>query len=302
MLKFPDFSEIPVSTKTIVVKTNLIFDTIKLFENLPITEYSLIPKKRGRKKKVLITDPNQNIQDGSIITLEIRNLIRGVLLKKKKKKVKKIKYFRNALTVVMIADGKKINFKISSNGKFQITGCKTDKQAEDCVKYVWNYIKDDKTIYKFENEDHLFMRAMFVPAMRNMDFSLGCLLDRDKLNNFFNIETEYRSLLETSIGYTGVNIKFPIMINLKDIQIKVMILRKKWSKPKYVPFIDYLNTLAPKEKEKKLLKKRSTSFLVFHSGKVICSSMCEATAEKDYYSFIDIVKTNYELFKEKLDE
>ncbi len=49
-LKFPEFDEIKVSTKTFIAMTNLTIDLKKLFEYLPITDYKVVPKKRGRKK------------------------------------------------------------------------------------------------------------------------------------------------------------------------------------------------------------------------------------------------------------
>ena len=46
--------------------------------------------------------------------------------------------------------------------------------------------------------------------MRNIDFGLNFYVDREKLDEYFNTCTDYHSLLETSFGYTGVNIKIPI--------------------------------------------------------------------------------------------
>ena len=86
-LVFPRFEDIPVSTKTFIVMTNLTLDIKKLYEFLPITEYIVVPKRRGRKKKTTAADPNKNIPDGSIITVDLANNVRGVCLKKKKKKV-----------------------------------------------------------------------------------------------------------------------------------------------------------------------------------------------------------------------
>ena len=51
-LKFPEFDDIKVSTKTIIAKTNMTIDLRKLFDYLPITNYIVFPKKRGRKKKI----------------------------------------------------------------------------------------------------------------------------------------------------------------------------------------------------------------------------------------------------------
>ena len=236
--------------------TNLIIDIRKLFEFLPVTEYVVIPKRRGRKKKTVIVDPNRDIPDGSIITLDLANKVRGVILKKKKKKEgKKGNYFRNSVTVVMTAGGKKINFKISRNGKFQMTGCKFDEHAERCVKQIWEYIKNKKDIYtKPEKEP---FRATFIPAMRNIDFSLGFLLDREKLDEYFNMSTDYYSLLETSIGYTGVNIKIPVTKPITDLMLKQLVYKGgKWLKPCFVPYQYYLDTLKPKEQQKKLEKER----------------------------------------------
>jgi hypothetical protein len=299
-LEFKKFEDIPVSTKTFIVMTNLTIDIHKLFEFLPITEYMVVPKRRGRKKKNTVVDPNKNIADGSIITLDLANNIRGVVLKKKKKKEGKVNdYFRNSVTVVMVIDGKKINFKISRNGKFQMTGCKQDFHAENCVKYIWEYLKDTTDIYTLPESKSF--KALFIPAMRNIDFSLGFVLDREKLDEYFNMHTNYYSLLETSIGYTGVNIKIPVKKCITELQIKELTYKEgNWLSPKFIPYQNYLDTLKPKEQQKKLDKERFNTFLVFHSGKTICSSMCEEFARDTYYEFLEIIKQNYKQFEEKL--
>lgn len=261
----------------------------------------VVPKRRGRKKKNIIADPNRNIPDGSIITVDLANNVRGVCLKKKKKKDgKSTDYFRNSVTIVMVMDGKKINFKISNNGKFQMTGVKKDEHAENCVKAIWKYIKDTEDIYTLA--DKQTFRAIFIPAMRNIDFSLGFVLDREKLDEYFNTFTEYCSLLETSIGYTGVNIKIPVTKPITDLQIKELVYKRRfWLKPKMIPYQVYLDTLKPKEQQKKLDKDRFNTFLVFHSGKVIMSSMCEDFARDTYYEFLNIIKGNYKAFEEQLE-
>ena len=163
-LKFPNFDDIKVSTKTIIAKTNMTIDLKKLFDYLPITDYKVNPKKRGRKKKIEQIQEKIIIESGSIITLKYENDVRGVEIKKKKiDKKKKSKWFRNSFTVVMIIDNKPINFKICQNGMLQITGCKFDSQAEDCVKFIWYYIKEQLDIYKFTYGD--FLDIMFIPVM-----------------------------------------------------------------------------------------------------------------------------------------
>ena len=121
---------IPVSTKTIIGYSDLKMDLEYLYTFLPITEYIEKEKKRGRKRKETEVDPNVNITKGSIITLKYEDNFRGVNLKKKKRSKNNLKHFRNALTVIMkVDDNKYINFKISQNGKFQITGAKSSEQA-----------------------------------------------------------------------------------------------------------------------------------------------------------------------------
>ena len=47
--------------KTFIVMTNLHINIKSLFNYLPITDFVLIPKRRGRKKKCETVDPNKDI-------------------------------------------------------------------------------------------------------------------------------------------------------------------------------------------------------------------------------------------------
>lgn len=303
-LEFPKFESIKVSTKTFIIMTNITIDIDKLFQKLPITEYILIPKKRGRKPKNVVIDPNKDIKDGSIISLIHQDNVRGVNMRKKKKTNKSKKtYFRNSITVIMIIDGKKVNYKVSRNGKIQMTGCKRDETAENCIKWFWNYIKDYKDVYKFNNEKDKNINAIFIPAMRNIDFDLNFIVDREKLDEYFNLFTEYNSLLETSFGYTGVNIKIPITKPIKSLKLKKLEYEDdKWSDINYVEYTEYLSMLSEKEVNKKLKKKRYNTFLVFHSGKVIMSGMEESFMKGDYITFTNIIKKCYNIIEEKLNK
>ena len=311
-LKFPEFDLISPYTKTFIVATNIYLNISKLFNFLPITKYTIIPKKRGRKKKTVVIDPNKNIPSGSIITLEYQNKIRGVDLKKKGNKNRK-NYFRNSLTIVMIINKKKINYKVCKNGNFQLTGCNKDEHAEKCIKYLWDYIKDHKTLYKIINrikkkskKDDIVEQdpmALYIPVMRNIDFSLNFLVDRTKLDEYFNMCTDYHSLLETSFGYTGVNIKIPLKKSILSLQLKQTIYKDgQWhTEPTCVSYETYLKMLPEKEVQKKLKKERYNTFLVFHSGKVIMSGLDAAFMKDVYYEFLSIIRECYHIIKEQLD-
>ena len=298
----PNFDSIPISTKTIIASTNMEININDCFINLPITPFIFIKKKRGRKKKEVVVDPNKDIPEGSIITLLYKDKVRGIDLKNKKNKKKN--FFRNALTVVMIIDHKLLNFKIPTNGKFQITGCKKNKHAELCVKYMINYfnsieINKKINIYKI-NGNHF--KVIFIIVMTNIDFNVGFLINRENLDRLINRDTAYNSLLETSFGYTGVNIKFP-MNKIQNLSLKTLEYIKeddKWVKSN-TSFEDHINSLSVKDQEKESKKKRYVTFLVFHSGNVIMSGMIVQFMKPLFQEFIEIIKNNKHIIEEKLD-
>ena len=235
--------------------------------------------------------------------------MRGVELKPKKNKSnKKQKWFRNSITVVIILD-KPINFKICRNGTFQMTGCKTHEHAELCIKYIWKYIKDDKSLYSFSRGNEL--ETLFIPSMRNIDFALGFIVDREKLNYYMspsnensyinNVDKEFHCLLETSFGYTGVNIKIPLNQDISKMRIKKLVYHDgNWLKID-TTYNEYLDLLSNKEKENKLNEERYNTFLVFHSGKVIMSGLTSYFMRDTYYYFLKIMKNGFDYIEERLD-
>jgi TATA-box binding protein (TBP) (component of TFIID and TFIIIB) len=301
-LVFPAFDDIKVSTKTFTVKTNITLDISRVAEILPITDYVVVPKRRGRKKKGIVIDPNKDVGYGSIITVDHMRNIRGVDTKPKKKKKKKVtKWFRNSFTVVIKLD-KLINFKVYRNGTFQMTGCKTHEHAEMCVKYTWDFIKNDKSLYSYEWGTCL--EALFIPAMRNIDFSLGFLVDREKLDLYMATQTEFHCLLETSFGYTGVNIRIPLEVPITDMKIKKIKLDnldQEWTEAKVVDYQEYLDLLPAKEQNAKLKYDRHNTFLVFHSGKCIMSGTCKPLMKPVYNEFLRVMRKCYDKVEERLD-
>ena len=300
-LKFPEFDDIKVSTKTYTATTNLNIEIKELYDKLPITPYTVIAKKRGRKKKCDVVDPNTDIEEGSIITIKFEGQVRGVELKPKKpKQNNKQKWFRNSITVVIILD-KPINFKICKNGTFQMTGCKTHEHAEMCIRYIWKFIQNDKTLYNFSSGDTL--ECLFIPSMRNIDFSLGFIVDREKLNKYMSEQQKFHCLLETSFGYTGVNIKIPITKDITTMAVKKVNYGKdgEWTE-KWTTYQDYLDKLPEKERQIKINTPRYNTFLVFHSGKCISSCLTSEFMKDTYYYFLDIMRECYDQIEERLDE
>lgn len=300
-LEIPDFDNIKVSTMTIVIVLNISINTKELFEILPVTNFIVVSKKRGRKKKNDAYDPNKDVPFGSIITLEHGKRMRGVCLKKTESK----QAFRNSITVVMLLDNKMINFKLSNTGVIQMTGCKSDKQAEDCVYFIWNHINKYPDLYSFkdaENEQSQVknLKAIFIPAMRNIDFNLGFLVNREILDEYININTNHLSIFDANFGYTGVNIKIKVDPSEKYLsQVEYATSFNIYSKINYEV---YLNMLSCKDRQKKIKKnsERVYSFMVFHSGKTIMSGETVEIMKKYYYSFFDLIKSCKNEIEEKL--
>ncbi len=328
-LEFPDFDDVAVSTRTFTAQTNMDLDIPRIANALEITDYIVVPKRRGRKKAGVVVDPNKDIPYGSIITVDFAGSIRGVNLKckcasktkakndsdaestdedalcshcRKQRQKKSKKGFRNSFTVVIVFD-KPINFKVYINGTFQMTGCKTHAHAEMCVKYIWNAIKHNPKMYTLRTGKHL--DALFIPAMRNIDFSLGFRIDRERLHRYITTKTDWYSLLETSIGYTGVNIQIPLQTcisNMRIINVTINNLDEEWAEGHEVGYDTYLNRIDPKDRVAKLTKERDITFLVFQSGKLIMSGTCADFMRPVYYEFLNVIRECYDEIEERLNE
>jgi hypothetical protein len=194
-----------------------------------------------------------------------------------------------------------------------MTGCKSNEHAETCIKYMWGYIKQYPQTYTLvnlrdpnTNNAVNEFEAIFVPAMRNIDFGLGFFVDRHSLDEYFNTETKYYSLHQPSIGYTGVNIKMEIQQNIVDVPIQKIFCDKNsnddrdWNR-EVLTYGDYLNLLKPEDRIKKINKKRYNTFLVFQSGRTIMSATCSTTARDSYNEFVNIIRNNVDIFEEKLE-
>jgi TATA-box binding protein (TBP) (component of TFIID and TFIIIB) len=293
-----NFEDIKVSTKTYIANTNITIDLEKLYDVIPITFYKIVEKKRGRKKqkdKKNETTEN-NVKWGSIISIKYKDQHKGANFNNKKN----CKWFRNSFTIIIFLD-KKINFKICKNGTFQITGCKHVDHAIECIVQIWKILKKHNKIYSIQNNDDKIV-CHIVPAMRNIDFSLGFNIDRQKLARKILEDTKFHCLLETSFGYTGVNIKMPCKQQTGDMKIYNIILNKKNDtiKVKKIIYDRYINTLNESQQQIKRKQKYNT-FLVFHSGKVIMSGVSSEFMKNDFYSFISFIKKNKNQIIEKLN-
>jgi hypothetical protein len=171
-----------------------------------------------------------------------------------------------------------------------MTGCKVDEHAEMAVKHFYRLVtslRSDVPIYTLNGPNFY---AVFFTVMTNIDFSLGFNVKRENLDKFINTRTPYHSLLEASMGYTGVNIKIPLR-KPTDLTFKWLECNSDtgaWTES-FVPYSKYLSILDDKERKKEVNKERFHTFLVFQSGEVIMSSMHIKYMQPMYNEFIDII-------------
>lgn len=305
-MEVPNFDDIKISTQTIIGISNIVINTEKLFRKFTVTPYKVIEKRRGRKKKDDVHVDPEVLPDGNIITIKFGDLIRGVDVNQKKKKGK---FFRNALTLVMFIDGKLINFKITKNGRFQFTGCKSIEHAKKCIQYMWEQINtpdyqiqvklnEDEKLYEYTSDKTDVFDIKFLTVMTNIDFNIGFPIDREKLDEFINSNSIYNSLLETSFGYTGVNIKIRVNDNI-DFDLpcqKFDKVNSKWCE--YT--VKYLEFVKEVDNQKYGNKVRHNTFLIFHSGNIIMSGYNPLFMKDCYKQFRTLLQENRKHIEELL--
>jgi TATA-box binding protein (TBP) (component of TFIID and TFIIIB) len=266
---------VPVSTKTIIATSNLQFDIVHVFETLPL---------EGREGDVYVK------------LLYYQNQTRGddSLLKKKNKKC-----FRNAVNVILqVEENKNVNFKLSKNGKFQLTGCKNEHHAIQAVSFfirqLFRYCREYITMTPGVPE----VLVYFQTVMTNIDFSVGFCVDRQKLDHLLNQNTPFHSLLETSFGYTGVNIKFPLTLPWWKMNVPVVRMSTTDDFPWTLDYesMESVGTFTNDQ----LTKKKYNTFLVFHSGNVIMSGMTKETMKDHFDCFQGMIREWRDQIEEKL--
>jgi hypothetical protein len=305
IMQIPRFSDIKISTETVIAVSNLQFNIGLFFKYIPITNYTVIKRKRGRKRRVESVDPNLHIPPGSIISVQNKQSIRGVSIKRPKASTKENNHFLNSVTIVVVLDeGKQVNVKLCNNGKFQITGCKDESHYIKCTEYIYRAVQESErvtgeTICWFKNQSDTTPRIVFDSVMKNKDYKVGFSVNREKLNTFISEYTEFIPYYEGSIT-TGVNIKIKSRCPY-DSMLKCIDLYSDNTVQSIVPRTEYTRLLDKTESRKKDGKTdKYHTFLVFYSGSVIQSGR-GPEMESIYNDFMTIMTRHRHEFEEKLN-
>jgi hypothetical protein len=288
-----DFNQINVYTRTLIVSTNIQINIKNFFNDLPITYYKVIDKKKGRKPKSYVKKPPQKVKDNSIIFMKNEQHIRGV--NPKDPNNKKNGYFRNSIGMIIFINNKFINVKISQTGKFHLTGCPTKEYALNTMIVIWSYLQKYPSSYYFDSTSVNKFYIAIIPIMCNLNFALNIKIDREALDNYINFNTKYISTLEPD-GHTGVNIK--VLVDMKnksnDIIEYYQILENNLYKKIDKNECNVKNINSNKKKE------TYNTFLVFQSGQVIMSGRDLSLMEDTYYDFIKTLCRSHPVITEKI--
>lgn len=289
-----EFDDTTIFTSTIVVLTNLKINLEWLYSILKVSD---IDQQNTRIKTN--TDFNRLVvsQDppfGTITLIQHKKHLKGFKLKKRH-----VKRFRNSLSIVMYV-GKLITIKVPSKGKIQMTGCITKDHPVLCIKYLWNTIRryaSSPDTYSISGDGFW---CIIRRVMTDTTFKLGFRVNRQALDQYMNQSTEFNSLLETSLGYTGVNIKLPYTIDIDNtyvLRLENRINTDDW-KMSSITYREYYRELSSKEVEEEMNKVRKNSFLVFYSGTVIMSGMSPQYMRDAYNRFVSLINNAREEIKE----
>lgn len=276
----PDFEDYPISTQTLIIKTNLTINCQQFYDTIECIE---ITKPTSGKSRMCVQEMDTSI--GTIAFAQYKNDYKGTPFKKISKK-----HFLNSVTIIMNVGLKYINIKVSNKGKLQVTGCNKHIHPMTIIHYFWKFMGTVPDTWQFHENETVF-RASVIPVMSNINFSIDFQINREKLNSIINTQTKYVSILETSDGYVGVNIKIHMdQEPLKDILVEqYSYINDEWELSK-TKVMDYIETLSHKEQKKKISKCYINTFLVFYSGKVIMSGGISFLNRKlAYQTFMEII-------------
>lgn len=313
--------EYKISTRTVIASINVEFKIHDIYESLPALtlddryqqQYlALLPvkKRRGRRKKTEDSLSILKTELDSLISLKAGDIVAVYFRNNKKGLPQYLKYgakfFRNALNIVMmIQPTKRINLKLSQNGKIQMTGCKHEDDAKQCLKYLFKHLYANcrDSIVPKHDKANKQLEICYFTVMTNLDFNIGFHINRQKLNNLVNGKTVFNSLLETSFGYTGVNIKIEVPYD-PEIGIDRIILDKQpsswdWNESK-LDYEEYLKTGGESYFQTEKHKRRYNTFLVFHSGNIIMSGMRLDKMIEHFKDFCEFLKSHRDEIEEHL--
>jgi TATA-box binding protein (TBP) (component of TFIID and TFIIIB) len=264
---FPAFEDLKITTQTYVVHTTLSIPLDNFYDSV-----NCVPIRQPYKKKMDVSQ--ETLNDGDIVYIQFKKQSKGV------KKDISDKQMLNVVTIIVKLGTKLYNVKVAQSGKIHLTGCR----SLSTVLFIVN------TVFRLLNITSA-VECFVICVMSNVNIEIPFKINRDKLHQFINQETEHISILEKSVGYVGVNVKIKSEQERKeDTTISKVTLEPDGSHViERASFSDYLTQC--ERANKKYKREMYNSFLIFESGKTImsgCSSYVNRKAA--YETFTRIIE------------
>ena len=259
-----NINTIPVSTHTFIAHTNLDnLDLEEIFNEAEINDFLV---------HVLYKKDEKGFR------------------KKRKAKVCK-KNFLNCISFTFIKNNKKINIKVFRNGTIQLTGCKNFDHCKTGIILFWNLIKSINCGKHFN-----CLELYLVSVMRNVNFNIGFLIDREKLGKYIIEKSSDYKISPVMGGFIGMQ----FLVELKSIDDMPVYKFKinqagDMIEEDYILYKDFIKIINVNNK----ISKRYINIAIFQTGRILISGIHEKYQNPLIQWFLNLVEEVKEDIKTK---
>ena len=282
-----DFRKYLRYTTTYIAAVNWKIDHVALYQFLQIIKLKTDPLIGIKRANVKLSIP-----DGSVLQVKYKDPYKVVHVRGYGvDDLASAGCFSNSTTVVMYI-GKIVVLKVPSQGKIQITGCRSEEQVYKAIHSIW------KGILKVKGEhpeiaripEREVPRVIFHAVMNNINMNLGFNINKRSVHEFLYQDTEFH-IIPNDKKYAGVTAKLEVE-GMKELPlVKHRYLNGKWYSS-HAKWIEYLAMLSVKDRQKEEKAQRYQTFLIFHSGKVIQSGPRYELMENVFGYFVNLMNAN----------
>jgi len=303
------FADIPVSTQTFTVRSNIQHIALhQFYEKLEPAD--VCPLRSAQPGSPPGGGTGGTRQEAAIICIKYQQHKKGCdpekdLKTKRKRTTSKEqespkRNFLNCITLIIQIE-KRINIKIFKNGVFQLTGCKDIDNVRRCLKLILTELSkaNDRrgvspTCFQLKEGSDDFV-IYIKSAMRNIDFDLGFKVNRALLAKRLTCiyEDDDDVIIPDAIG-NKMDVKVKLRITREELEhlpvIKITNPTHTEPKEEEILYKNCLHIIEPdKKKLETKLKDKFVSISVFQNGKVLLSAMDASIKEKYYEWFTNLI-------------
>lgn len=257
-----------------------------------VSEYT-VPNKRGK------IDPEYP-KDTHFIKYYCERCERSYDIKE----LKKINHFLNQLTMVLSVGKQPLLNIMMFKDNMKIAGSKSLDDAKEAIMILWrDYLSQIPDSFSYipglYSPVQPKVKFIFDTVMRNVDFSLGFPIERDRLNKLMN-KNKYSDKVHMSqyesTSSTNVNIKIHAKLPPNYTYDKLVILPNKKKNDHYFGKSKKKRYVEKKEKK----KDEFTTLIVFSSSEAILSGKYDVCMKEAYRFFIRTALRNKSIIQENI--